>query len=589
VEKQIIVINNSRETVTAECEWTFGLPKAVKGTRKITVGTGQQERLALRLELPAALPPGRCELSANVRFSTGEVQQDRFFIDVLRRPLPPPSPEPDGRASLSPASRDGRVPSASSGSPGRTRPTGFMGRVQVRKEQDKSTEQRVALFDPKGETAALLKSLGVQCQVVDASADLSAYDLLIVGKSALTLREAAPDISRVREGLKVVVFEQTSEALEKRLGFRVEEYGLRQVFPRVPDHPLLAGLNVERLHDWRGEATLLSSQLKYEMRPRYGPTVRWCDIPVTRVWRCGNRGNVASVLIEKPARGDFLPILDGGYNLQYSPLLEYREGRRMVLFCQLDVTGRTESEPAAEMLVQNLLRYVMAWKPPARRNAIYAGEAAGKLHLEAAGFSVASFDNESLSSDQVLVVGPGGGGDLSGRSAGLGKWLNSGGHMLAIGLGQEEAAALLPSKVRLKNAEHIAAYFEPPGWGSPLVGVGPADVHNRDPRELPLVSSGAKIIGNGVLAEAEGANVVFCQMAPWQFEDAQQSNLKRTHRRASFLVARLLANLGVASSTPLLERFHRPLDAAQPEKRWLDGLYLDQPEEWDDPYRFFRW
>ena len=23
--------------------------------------------------------------------------------------------------------------------------------------------------------------------------------------------------------------------------------------------------------------------------------------------------------------------------------------------------------------------------------------------------------------------------------------------------------------------------------------------------------------------------------------------------------------------------------------RWLDGLYLDQPEEWDDPYRFFRW
>ena len=23
--------------------------------------------------------------------------------------------------------------------------------------------------------------------------------------------------------------------------------------------------------------------------------------------------------------------------------------------------------------------------------------------------------------------------------------------------------------------------------------------------------------------------------------------------------------------------------------RWLDGLYLDQPQEWDDPYRFFRW
>ena len=25
------------------------------------------------------------------------------------------------------------------------------------------------------------------------------------------------------------------------------------------------------------------------------------------------------------------------------------------------------------------------------------------------------------------------------------------------------------------------------------------------------------------------------------------------------------------------------------EKRWLDGLYLDAPEEWDDPYCYFRW
>jgi hypothetical protein len=31
------------------------------------------------------------------------------------------------------------------------------------------------------------------------------------------------------------------------------------------------------------------------------------------------------------------------------------------------------------------------------------------------------------------------------------------------------------------------------------------------------------------------------------------------------------------------------VDGAKPEKRWLDGLYLDPPEEWDDPYRFFRW
>ena len=113
----------------------------------------------------------------------------------------------------------------------------------------------------------------------------------------------------------------------------------------MPDHPLLAGLSAEHLSDWRGSATILPPQLDYEMNPRRGPTVRWCDIEVPHLWRCGNRGNVASVLIEKPACGDFRPIVDGGFSLQYSPLMEYREGRGMILFCQLDVTARSRVGP----------------------------------------------------------------------------------------------------------------------------------------------------------------------------------------------------------------------------------------------------
>ena len=85
------------------------------------------------------------------------------------------------------------------------------------------------------------------------------------------------------------------------------------------------------------------------------PTVDFCGLKVTRAWRCGNHGNVASVLIEKPACGDFLPIVDGGFSLQYSPLLQYREGRGLVVFCQMDVTGRTQDDPAARRLVGNLL------------------------------------------------------------------------------------------------------------------------------------------------------------------------------------------------------------------------------------------
>jgi hypothetical protein len=47
--------------------------------------------------------------------------------------------------------------------------------------------------------------------------------------------------------------------------------------------------------------------------------------------------------------------------------------------------------------------------------------------------------------------------------------------------------------------------------------------------------------------------------------------------------------MGVAGTTPLLARFGSPVQASRSEERWLEGLYLDAPEEWDDPYRFFRW
>lgn len=522
VEKQLILINNSRETVSFACDWTFGLSPPIAGRKEIAVRTGEQERIPLRFELPGSLAPGTFEIRATVKGPGGVTQTDSFAVHVVSRPSAPPA------------------------------------------------GKRIALFDPRGETAKRLSGLKVELVSVDA--DLSPYDVLIVGREALTREGPGPEVGRVREGLKVILFEQTAKVLEERFGFRVAEYGLRRVFSRVPGHPLLSALDGESLRDWRGEATLLPARLKYELRPRYGPTIRWCGLEVPQAWRCGGRGNVASVLIEKPARGDFMPILDGGYGLQYSPLLEYREGKGLVLFCQADVSGRTEGDPAADLLVRNLLHYVSDWKPAPRRMAVYAGDSAGRAHLESAGFVLDGA--EEPSPDRVLIAGAGGGKRLA-------AWLEKGGRALAIGLGAEDLELL---KIPVKKGEHLSAYFEPGPAGSAFAGIGPADVHNRDPRELPLVAGG---VGNGVLAKS--GNLVLCQIAPWQFDPKKQLNLKRTFRRSACLVARLVSNAGVAGSTPLLARFRNPVDPAQPERRWLEGLYLDVPEEWDFPYRYFRW
>lgn len=540
LQKQIIAINNSRRPVACGCEYALNLPEPLTGKKTIDLQPGQQAKIPLRFELPASLAPGVYGLHLKASFRGVEVQEDRFTVHVL--PLAPPSAAP----------------------------------------------VRIALFDPKGETGQLLTRLGLRFDRVEADADRSGYDLLIVGKNALTVDGPGPDISASRGGAKVVVFEQSPEVLEQRLGFRIATYGLRQAFQRVSGHPILAGIENENLRDWRGAATIVPERLKYEMRPMHGPTIKWCDIPVTHAWRCGNQGNVATALIEKPARGDFLPLIDGGYSLQYSPLMECREGNSLVLFCQMDVTGRTESDPAADRLARNLIDYAAAWKPGPARKAVYVGEPIGKRHLEKAGVRASDYDGEALSPEHVLIVGPGAGSKLAGRAAALSEWLGRGGNMLAIGIDERDVAAL-PLKLVLKKAEHISTSFEPFAFGSPPAGIGPADVHNRDPKILPLAAGGAQVFGNGVLAKADNANAILCQLAPWEFKEGEFYPLKRTYRRSSFVVARLLAGMGVAGPTPILARIGSPAKAEKPEKRWLDGLYLDQPEEWDYPYRFFRW
>jgi beta-galactosidase len=516
VVKQIVVINNSRRTVVCECDWSLALPKPIQARKKITIPTGRQIRIPLRFDLPEALAPGAYRLDMAASFGDGKPQKDSFTIHVQ---APTPKVEAKGK---------------------------------------------IALFDPKGETGKLLSAMGVAFRSVPPGGDLKRFDMLIVGKGALTADSPAPDISAVRKGLKVLVFEQTSKALEQRLGFRVQEYGLRNVFRRVPDHPALRGLDTEHLRDWRGSATLLPPRLSYRRRPAHGPTVSWCGLPVTRLWRCGNRGNVASVLIEKPARGDFMPIVDGGYGLEYSPLLSYREGKGLIVFCQMDVTGRTEIDPAAGRLVGNLLTWLGRWKASPRRQAVYAGSAAGLAHLKKAGYSPIAFTVNALKPGRTLIATPGACKVLARHNTAIARWLEKDGRVLAIELGSDEARTFLPVNVATKPSEHLATFFLPPGGTSPLAGICPADVHNRHPSRIDLVSSGATTVGDGVLATAAEGKIVFCQLAPWRYDHEKHYYSRRTFRRTACLIARLLGNLDTGGETPLLARFSAPLGAGGP-------------------------
>ncbi len=539
VEKQIIVINDSRRYVDCRCEWSVSLPDAPGGTSTVRVKPGENGRILVRIPLADSAEAGTYQLALKATFSTGEVQEDAFALHVL-----PPRATPKVKAKM-------------------------------------------ALYDPHGETAKLLDDLALRCDAVQADADLSAYDVLVIGKKALTVDGPAPDLSRVPDGLKVVMFEQESAVLEQRLGFRIQEFGLRRVFTRVAGHPVLDGLSDEHLRDWHGEATLVPPTLPLGDYSSY-PRVKWCGLEVNRPARCGNYGNVSSVMIEKPAAGDFLPLVDGGFHLQYSPLMLYREGKGMVLFCQVDVTGRTDDDPAPARLAANIMEFVDAYSSPPQRSAVYAGEPAGLEHLKAAGTRVSTYEGQALGQDQVLVLGPGAAQQLGEGAAAVAKWVESGGHVLALGLSQDEAQALLPFPVQMEVKEHISCRYPPAGPDTAVAGVGCGEFMIRDPREVPLVTGGAKVMGNGVLAVAGEGNAVLCQLAPWQFDYKELYNTKGAFRHLSFAVSRMLGNMGVSLATPLPAHFAAP--AAADETRWLDGLYLEEPvPDDDDPYRYFRW
>jgi hypothetical protein len=187
----------------------------------------------------------------------------------------------------------------------------------------------------------------------------------------------------------------------------------------------------------------------------------------------------------------------------------------------------------------------------------------------------------------LLVLGPGAGSALRGGAADLGRFLQAGGRIAGLGLGPADALVLPVPGLKLENGELLAPALAPFPAGSPFAGIGPADLHDRDPRLAPLVVSGAGF-ARGVIASAASERVALLQLVPWG--DARRlQQFRANFRRHAYATSRLLANLGAEARTPLLEHLARPVASPAVDKRWLRGLYLDVPEEWDDPYRFFRW
>ncbi len=347
LDKQVVLINDRNQDVRCELRWSLRDAAGAErdsGRAEAVAPAGVPAFVPVRCRLPQVTQ--RTDLTLTVAATStpaGLFQPDRLAIQVFPRRSAPPAVPP------------------------------------------------VLLHDPVGDTRAMLAKAGVATAPLTAGSDLSQAATVVVGRRAyderfLALAKATGLEAAVRQGLRLVVFEQTGG---QPCGLRLTETSTRDVFAAVPEHPLLAGLAAADWRDWRGESDVIAP---YPDAPP--ETARnW----PARGFKWGNRGIVATYVYARPHNSPFRALLHCGFDLAQSPLLEAAFGRGAVTLCQLDVTGRYGVDPVATLVVDRLLRPAA----PSAPRAVTATGAASQRFLAAYGIA----PGEAQSADGLIVNG----------------------------------------------------------------------------------------------------------------------------------------------------------------------------------------
>jgi beta-galactosidase len=371
----------------------------------------------------------------------------------------------------------------------------------------------VEVLDPPGDSSAVLARLGVRSQTGAA--------VRVVGRNALASGAVGlgEQLAFVRGGGRLLVLAQDPRWLQRTLGWRTGRQVLRRVFPLDPAAPWLAGLDEQDLRDWNGAGTLVPAYPEsVDQEPGYG-------------WHWGNRGSVCSAAIEKPHRAAWRPLLECGFDLAWTALMELDLGAGRVTWCQLDVDGRTVADPLAELLLGRLLRHVAEAPLAAPRAPVaYLGGP----------------EDRALLSDLGVVVG-------DGPAA-----------LVVAGRGAEPSAV---AAARAAGARVLCLAAEPAGLAAgevaaapaaPAVpewtwcrGLGRSDLRlagDAPQQVLPAAVPGFVRGADGLLAQAagDGPLLAVCLLDPRRLRADERPWLRFSRWRRTHALAQILANLGAA-------------------------------------------
>ncbi len=387
-----------------------------------------------------------------------------------------------------------------------------------------SKVQEIALLPGDGKTKAMLKALGVK--TVNWSKDSKLP--LIVGRGGLERANMSELSAWVNEGGRLLLSSPSPEWLADQVGFRVTPHPSRRAYPTAQAHAVSNGIDRHDLRDWNATSTLV------EGYPKYSSKLKISGDKPYHGWRWGNRGSVASVMVEKPHHGAWRPILEGEFDLAYSPLMELDYGSGLVVLSTLDLEDNVPVDPAATQLAAQLVDYLGDWKSTSapRKPVAYAGEEKWDYILNAMGVEL----TEERQQAQLLILGK----DHGVNGGELKDWLEQGKNVLLL------HGAELPDFTGWTwgDVRDFYGTTKVPTWPE-AAGLSISDFHLRAPYPMPQLR-GQGVEAEGMLARKEVGQGVIMAMAmdPTWIRADQQPFMRLTVWRQSRVLTQLIAALG---------------------------------------------
>ena len=493
VRKSVVLINDGRTPQSYTVDWQVS-GKAYAKTLEGSLGVG--EKAFLPIEFPALDVAARTDLRIKLSVRFGKPPESKVLTDETGIRILP-----------------------------------------VLTKLEKITP--VVTFDPEGKTTALLRRAGFAPEPWNGET-VPSGTVLAIGRRGMS----SPDFDEkafraaIQNGARAVLFSQDPKLLRERGGIRVHQWVNRQFWPveTQKNHPLIAGLDHVDFSDWAGSGSLLpprsSDNLAESALRRSYPTYGY---------RVGSRGSVSSAAWEKPHRSGWTPLLEGEFDMAYSPLMELRYGNGYLLSCSLDLEER--EEPMVDLLARRVIETTANATVEPRRAVYYTGDLPTETWLKASGLTFSKLTS-APPAGSLIVAGPG--SKLTNEQIRV--ILAAGSRVLLLGLEAEK----LPLGLSIRKTAFGSISTDPLADWPELKGISPADLRLRTDKEMPLfqASPGVSITAGGLLARVgSGAgSVIAFQGIPESLRAKQHPYYRFSEWRWTRALSQILTNMGASFS-----------------------------------------